>query len=74
MNVAARPRILSVEDSKFLRLTVERAMTRAGYDVTAASDGEEALAMAREGKPDLILLDLDAAQDHRPGCSEDPEG
>ena len=47
-----------VEDSKFLRLATERALTRAGYDVTTAADGECALQMAREKMPHLILLDM----------------
>jgi len=51
-------KILLVEDSKFLRLATERALARAGYDVSTAADGEEALAKARENLPDLILLDL----------------
>ncbi len=51
-------RILLVEDSKFLRLATERALTRAGYEMSSASDGEEALHMAREKLPDLILLDM----------------
>jgi CheY-like chemotaxis protein len=51
-------RILLVEDSKFLRLATERALERAGYDVSSAADGEEALQMAREKLPDLILLDM----------------
>jgi len=51
-------KILLVEDSKFLRLATERAMTRAGYDVSSAADGEEGLRMAREKLPDLILLDM----------------
>jgi two-component system, cell cycle response regulator DivK len=51
-------KILLVEDSKFLRLATERALTRAGYEVTSASDGEEGLKLARERKPDLILLDM----------------
>ena len=36
-------RILLVEDSKFLRLATERALTRAGYQMSSASDGDEAL-------------------------------
>jgi CheY-like chemotaxis protein len=51
-------RILLVEDSKFLRLATERALARAGYEVSSAVDGEEALLMARQKMPDLILLDM----------------
>src|SRR5580658_11349478 len=51
-------KILLVEDSKFVRLTAERALARAGYEVSIAADGEEALQMAREKLPDLILLDM----------------
>ncbi len=51
-------KILLVEDSKFLRLATERALTRAGYEMSSATDGEEALRMAREQLPDLILLDM----------------
>ena len=51
-------KILLVEDSKFLRLSTERAPARAGYEVSSAADGEEALRKAREKLPDLILLDM----------------
>ncbi len=51
-------KILLVEDSKLLRLTNERTLVKAGYDVISAEDGEEALRCAKEQKPDLILLDL----------------
>jgi CheY-like chemotaxis protein len=51
-------RILLVEDSKFLRMATERALARAGYEVTTAVDGEEALILARQKTPDLILLDM----------------
>jgi CheY-like chemotaxis protein len=51
-------KILLVDDSKFLRLATERALARAGYEVTTAADGEHALEMAREKKPDVILLDM----------------
>jgi twitching motility two-component system response regulator PilH len=50
--------ILLVEDSKLLRHANQRALMRAGYSVLAACDGEEALRMAREEFPDLILLDM----------------
>ncbi len=51
-------KILLVEDSKFLRLATERALARAGYDMSSAGDGEGALSLAREKLPDLILLDM----------------
>lgn len=51
-------RILLVEDSKFLRLATERALTRAGYQMSSAVDGDEALRLAHANLPDLILLDM----------------
>jgi CheY-like chemotaxis protein len=51
-------KILLVEDSKFLRLATERALSRAGYSVTSAVDGDEALLLAHQKSPDLILLDM----------------
>lgn len=51
-------RILLVEDSKFLRLEMERILSRDGYAVSTAADGEQALRMAQERLPDLILLDM----------------
>lgn len=51
-------KILLVEDSKFLRISTERALARAGYAVSTAVDGEEAVQFARERLPDLILLDM----------------
>ena len=51
-------KILLVEDSKILRLATERALARAGYEISSASDGEEALRIAHEKLPDLILLDM----------------
>ncbi len=51
-------KILLVEDSKLLRLATGRALTRAGYDMSFAGDGDEALLMASEQLPDLILLDM----------------
>ena len=50
--------ILLVEDSRFLRLMNERNLVRAGYSVVTACDGEEALRLAFERVPDLILLDM----------------
>lgn len=51
-------KILLVDDSKFLRISTERALARVGYDVITAVDGEEAIALARQRKPDIMLLDM----------------
>jgi CheY-like chemotaxis protein len=51
-------KILLVDDSKFLRLATERALARAGYEVSTAIDGAHGLQAAREQKPDIILLDM----------------
>ena len=50
--------ILLVEDDKTIRMALEFALTRAGYEVSVASDGEAGLEAARTGDPDLILLDV----------------
>ena len=50
-------KVLLVEDSKFLRVSTERALTKAGYEVVCAGDGEEALRLARHHSPALVLLD-----------------
>jgi len=50
--------ILLVEDSKFLRAATERILTKAGYQVICAGDGDEALALAGSRLPDLIVLDM----------------
>jgi chemosensory pili system protein ChpA (sensor histidine kinase/response regulator) len=50
--------ILLVEDGRFLRVMNERALVRAGYRVMTACDGEEALRLAAESVPDLVLLDM----------------
>ena len=51
-------RILLVDDSKPILHANERVLIKAGYEVVCAEDGESALALAREHKPDLILLDM----------------
>lgn len=50
--------ILLVEDSRFLRISTERALIRVGHRVISVGDGKEALRVARESVPDLILLDM----------------
>jgi two-component system response regulator MprA len=51
-------KILVVEDEERIRQFLQRGLTYEGYRVEAASDGQEALEMAREEPPDLVLLDI----------------
>jgi len=51
-------KILLIDDSRFLRVSNERALTRAGHQVITASDGEEGLRLAIDQIPDLIVLDM----------------
>lgn len=51
-------KILSVDDSRTIRLIVARAFRPYDCQVCEASNGEEGLAAAAREKPDLILLDV----------------
>ena len=53
-----KARILVIEDNRSLVRLYESILTRKGYDVLAAFNGEEGLQKAREEKPDLIILDI----------------
>jgi CheY-like chemotaxis protein len=53
-----KPLILSAEDRPSSRELLRLVLEHAGYAVIEAEDGEEALDRARDGNPDLILLDL----------------
>ncbi|MGC2497880.1 MAG: response regulator [Acidobacteriaceae bacterium] len=50
--------ILIADDRASSRELLRTVLQRAGYEVLEAEDGEQALAQARSGHPDLVLLDL----------------
>jgi len=50
--------ILVVDDTASLRRMVQSYLTQEGFRVVTAADGHEALLVARQEQPDLILLDL----------------
>lgn len=52
------PTILLSEDSDVLAMTMAAALRQAGFEVNRAADGEQCLAMARERRPDVLVLDL----------------
>jgi len=54
----AKKKILLVEDDQAIRMAVEENLSYAGYEVESTGDGKEGFRLAREGKPDLVLLDL----------------
>jgi DNA-binding response OmpR family regulator len=51
-------KILVVDDKKELRTLLKQYLSQEGFDVIQAEDGQKALYIARQEKPDLILLDL----------------
>jgi DNA-binding response OmpR family regulator len=51
-------KILLVEDDVTLLETLEYNLVKEGYEVVKATDGQSGLDVARQAKPDLIILDL----------------
>ncbi|MCG7318266.1 response regulator transcription factor [Brevibacillus laterosporus] len=51
-------KILVVEDEVSISKLIQFNLEKAGYEVITAFDGRQALTMAREEKPDFIILDL----------------
>ena len=50
--------ILVVDDNERLRTLVKSYLTQEGYRVVTAADGREALFVARDESPDLVVLDI----------------
>jgi len=52
-------KIMVVDDSATIRMSLKTILTNAGFEIVQASDGEEALKMLQDGtKPDLIITDI----------------
>ena len=51
-------KILIVDDEESTRRLVRLTLGEDGYQLEEAEDGQQALAKAREFKPDLVILDL----------------
>ena len=58
MSEHGRPTVLLVEDSEAIRTAFTILLEESGYGVVGAASGEEALELAAERGPDLVLLDL----------------
>ncbi len=55
---ARKPTILLVDDAALNLVLLTKMLMPAGYNVNTASDGKQALIMAEQIRPDLILMDL----------------
>ncbi len=51
-------RILLVEDNEMNRDMLSRRLTRKGFDVLVAEDGQKGIDMTRNEHPDLVLMDM----------------
>ncbi|HSO98610.1 MAG TPA: response regulator transcription factor [Solirubrobacteraceae bacterium] len=58
METSSSPSILLVEDEQSIAEPFARALERGGFGATVARTGAEALRLARELEPDVVLLDL----------------
>ncbi|MCM2356696.1 MAG: sigma-54 dependent transcriptional regulator [Geobacteraceae bacterium] len=59
-----KAKILVVDDEHLIRWSLEQNLTKQGYEVLTAGNGEDALKLLREEQPELVLLDI-----HMPGIS-----
>jgi DNA-binding response OmpR family regulator len=50
-------KVLIAEDNPAVRRMIEKGLASRGYEVVAAPDGEKALELAREWRPDAVVLD-----------------
>jgi CheY-like chemotaxis protein len=56
--MAVERNIFIVEDDRFLSSLIKARLEKDGYVTTQAFDGEEALNILKQVKPDLVVLDL----------------
>jgi DNA-binding response OmpR family regulator len=50
--------ILIVDDENDVRFVLEKGLANKGYNIISASNGEDALVLAKSKEPDLIILDV----------------
>lgn len=56
--MASKGKILVVDDDRLVLATVAHGLSQAGYEVIDADNGDEAILLAREHRPDIALLDI----------------
>ena len=57
-SVSHKGRILVVDDDRLVLATVSHGLAQAGYEVIDADNGDDAILLAREHRPELALLDI----------------
>jgi response regulator NasT len=58
MTSSSRPTVLIAEDETIIRMDLREMLVEEGYDVVEAADGEQAVRLAREVRPELAILDI----------------
>lgn len=53
-----KKKVLIVDDEPDVLLLLGERLSKAGYDVIKASGGQEAIALAHDAAPDLVILDI----------------
>jgi len=56
--IAERPRLLVVDNESTVVALIRRVAEKEGFEVIACTDGQQALAIARERTPSLVMIDL----------------
>ena len=54
----SKGKILVVDDDRLVLATVTHGLAQAGYEVIDADNGDDAILLAREHRPQLALLDI----------------
>lgn len=57
-HAATKGRVLVVDDDRLVLATVTQGLADAGYEVIDADNGDDAILLAREHRPELALLDI----------------
>jgi DNA-binding response OmpR family regulator len=58
MDIGQKTKVLVVDDEQLIQQLISFKLRSVGYDVVLASNGEEALALADEHLPDIIVMDV----------------
>ncbi len=52
------PKVMIVDDSLFLRQKLSNLLTGSGYETILAENGDKAVALYRQVRPDVVLMDI----------------